>query len=182
MGAELWTALPGALARGVLTAFVIAMLLLAAQRFGRAAAGLLAGLPTVTGPAKLWLALDRGEAFAAAAALGALASGIACALFALGYALAGRRQGPGTALGIALAASVLPLPWLPLPQWTHGLWLAVATAVCLACLGVLGALVRAERAAACAAALGLSLVVGWMSGARLSRPLATMPAGRDERV
>ena len=111
--------LPGALARGALTALVIGVLLLSAQRFGRGAAGLLAGLPTVTGPAMLWLALDRGEAFAAAAAVGAVAAGIACAVFALGYGLASRRHGPLAALGIALLASALPLPWLALPEWSR---------------------------------------------------------------
>lgn len=145
MAAEVWDALPGALARGALTAVVIAAVLLAAQRFGRSAAGLLAGLPTVTGPAMLWLALDRGGSFAAEAAVGGVAAGIACALFALGYGLASRRHGPAAAMGIALLASALPLPWLALPQWPIVLWLALASAVCLACQGALGVLVQVER-------------------------------------
>ncbi len=139
--------LPGALARGALTALVIGALLLAAQRFGRGAAGLLAGLPTVTGPAMLWLALDRGEAFAAAAAVGAVAAGIACAVFALGYGLASRRHGPPAALGIALLASALPLPWLALPEWSILLWLVLTSSVCLACQGALGVVVQVEREA-----------------------------------
>lgn len=145
MGADLWAALPGALARGALTAVVIGVLLLAAQRFGRSAVGLLSGLPTVTGPALLWLALDRGAAFASETALGAVAAGIACALFALGYGLASRRHRPPAALGFALLASALPLPWLALPQWPVALWLALASAVCLACQGALGVLVQIER-------------------------------------
>jgi hypothetical protein len=145
MEADLWAALPGALARGALTAVVIGVLLLAAQRFGRSAVGLLSGLPTVTGPAMLWLALDRGAAFASTAAVGAVAAGIACALFALGYGLASRRRRPPAALGFALLASALPLPWLALPQWPVALWLALASAVCLACQGALGVLVQIER-------------------------------------
>lgn len=148
MAAEIWDALPGALARGALTALVIAALLLAAQRFGRSAAGLLAGLPTVTGPALLWLALDRGEAFGASASVGAVAAGIACALFALGHALASRRHGALASLGIALAASALPLPWLAGPQWPLWLWLVLTTLVCLACQSALGVLVQVERTAA----------------------------------
>ena len=67
MDAEIARALSGALARGAITAILVGALLLAAGRFGRRAAGLLTGLPTVTGPAMLWLVYDRGEAFTAAA-------------------------------------------------------------------------------------------------------------------
>lgn len=149
--AELAQALPGALARGAFTALVVAALLLAARRWGQAAAGLLAGLPTVTGPALLWLAVDRGAPFAQEAAAGAVAAGIACALFALGYGLASRRHGPVPALLVAVAASVLPLPWLDLPNWPLGTWLLLATAVCLGCQGALRVLVQADDAAVRAA-------------------------------
>lgn len=177
MDAEIGLVLPGALARGAVTAVLVGALLLAAQSFGRRAAGLLAGLPTVTGPAMLWLAFDRGEAFAADAAVSAVAAAIACALFALGYGLASRHHRPPAALALGALAGLLPLPWLALPQWSIELWLAVASAVCLACQGALGALLasrsgpsRAPRRAGALAAKPEAAAArrGWLTAAAVS--------------
>ncbi|MCA3253226.1 MAG: hypothetical protein ACK5UM_09160 [Pseudomonadota bacterium] len=145
MDAEIARALSGALARGAITAILVGALLLAAGRFGRRAAGLLTGLPTVTGPAMLWLVYDRGEAFTAAAAVSAVAAAIACATFALGYGLASRSRRPPSALGLAVLAGLLPLPWMSTLQWPLALWLLVASVVCLACQGALGALRRMDH-------------------------------------
>ena len=76
-------ALLGALLRGVISAVVVIALLLAAKRWGRETAGLLAGLPTVTGPAMLWLSLDNGAAFPGEAALGAVLAGAVSAMASL---------------------------------------------------------------------------------------------------
>lgn len=46
--------------KAMLTAATVAALLALARLFGHRLAGILAGLPTVTGPALLWLALDHG--------------------------------------------------------------------------------------------------------------------------
>ena len=47
--------------KAAVTAVAIVLLLAAAQRLGRQVAGILTGLPTVTGPALAWLAFEHGE-------------------------------------------------------------------------------------------------------------------------
>jgi len=137
--------------RGAISAATVALLLAVAQRWGRSAAGLLAGLPTVTGPALVWLALDQGPAFAAQAAVGAVAAAAPCAVFAWGYAWgaarSGRRLG-GLLAGAAQAALtawavVWLLEHLRGPVWPSSPFaeatllasvLAASSLVCLACL------------------------------------------------
>lgn len=46
--------------KAVLTAAMVALLLIGGRAFGRRFAGALAGLPTVTGPALIWLAMEFG--------------------------------------------------------------------------------------------------------------------------
>lgn len=127
----------GALLRGGISAAVVASLLLAARRWGRELAGLLAGLPTVTGPALVWLALDRGSEFAAQAVHGAVAAAVPCALFALAYACLSLRCSRWSALLWASAASLLCLPLLALWQGPLQLALVLATLVCAACLALM---------------------------------------------
>jgi hypothetical protein len=98
--------------KAVLTATTVALILMVAQLSGRRAAGLLAGLPTVTGPALVWLALERGAEYAVEAATGSIAACALCALFALAYERASRRGGVLIALTLASVASVLPAPTL----------------------------------------------------------------------
>lgn len=98
--------------KAALTAATVALLLAVAQLFGRRLAGILAGLPTVTGPALVWLALDLGTEFAVEAALGSVAASAMCGLFAVGYERASRRHGPLRAVVVATVASTLPVPLL----------------------------------------------------------------------
>jgi hypothetical protein len=98
--------------KAVLTATTVALLLAVAQLFGRRLAGILAGLPTVTGPALVWLALDHGTEFAVQAALGSVAASALCGLFAVGYERASRRRGPLAAVLVAGLASAAPMPLL----------------------------------------------------------------------
>lgn len=49
-----------ALLKGWLTAVLVWLVMLAAGRLGERCAGMLTGLPTVTGPALLWMTLDHG--------------------------------------------------------------------------------------------------------------------------
>ena len=64
---------------------LLAAISLAAQRWGPRVAGSLAGLPFVTGPILLLLALERGAAFTTSAAGGALSAVLASAGFSLAY-------------------------------------------------------------------------------------------------
>lgn len=113
--------------KALLTATTVALLLSVSQLFGRRLAGLLAGLPTVTAPALVWLALEHGAQDAARAAIGSIAGCALCALFALAYAHAARLRGVVAALLAATVASLLPLP---ASEWLDGrLLLAVVIAV-----------------------------------------------------
>jgi hypothetical protein len=123
--------------KAAITALTVAALLLLAEWRGRRAAGLLAGLPSVTGPALFWLAIDRGSAFAAEASDGAVAAGAACALFAVGYARVSSQRAWPWALGAGLAASLLAAPLLSQLSSTTGGLLLVVLAVCAVCLRTL---------------------------------------------
>lgn len=79
--------------KALVTAATVALLLAVARRFGQRAAGMLAGLPTVTGPALIWLALDHGPVYAFEAAIGSVSACLPCAAFALAYERASRRFG-----------------------------------------------------------------------------------------
>ncbi len=112
--------------KAALTATTVALLLTVAQLFGRRIAGILAGLPTVTGPALVWLALEHGASYAFEASIGAVVASALCALFALVYDRASKRTGVVTALVLATAASLLPAPPL------HGLALSLGAALLIA--------------------------------------------------
>lgn len=128
--------------KAVLTATTVALLLAVAQLFGRRLAGILAGLPTVTGPALVWLALDHGTDFAVEAALGSVAASALCGLFAVGYERASRRFGPVVAVLAACMASLAPLPllvgWSSAPGSPLPLLCAVMT-VCVLCVALIPA-------------------------------------------
>src|SRR5439155_21324459 len=66
----------------VLTPALIAIATLAGRRFGPSIGGWLVGLPFTSGPVSLFLALEQGTSFAAAAASGSIAGAAASALFA----------------------------------------------------------------------------------------------------
>jgi hypothetical protein len=87
----------------VLTPVLIAAASLAGRRWGQAVGGWLVGLPLTSGPVALFLALDHGSGFAAAAALGSLAGAIAEAGFCLAYGWSAPR-GPAVALAAASVA------------------------------------------------------------------------------
>lgn len=127
----------GALLRGGISAAVVALLLLAARRWGRDLAGLLTGLPTVTGPAMAWLALDRGSGFAAQAAQGALAAAVPCALFALTYSWLSLRFKRLRTLFWAVMTTLLSLQLLFLWPGPMMLSLAVVVIVCAACVSLM---------------------------------------------
>lgn len=117
--------------KGLLTAALVGLLLVLAERFGKRRVGLITGAPTVSGPALLWTCLDQGPAFAGTAASGAVFGSIACAAFASAYMWSGRRCKAGRALAVATAAAIVGLA--PIAWWTPGL----AVAVLLSTLSVL---------------------------------------------
>lgn len=115
--------MPLLLLKLVLSPLLIQAASLSARRWGQAIGGWLVGLPVTSGPIALVLALERGRAFAAAAAAGSLAGTAANCAFALGYAAAARRRSwpwafasgslAFSAAGLLLAATAPPFWALP---------------------------------------------------------------------
>src|SRR5256714_1838962 len=73
----------------VLTPALIAVATLVGRRFGPSISGWLVGLPFTSGPVSLFLALEQGTGFAAAAAAGSIGGVAAPAGFAGAYAVMG---------------------------------------------------------------------------------------------
>ena len=69
----------------VVTPALIGAATLAGRRWGQSVGGWLVGLPLTTGPVAFFIALDHGEAFAAAAVVGSLAGAVAEVAFSLAY-------------------------------------------------------------------------------------------------
>ena len=101
----------------VLTPALIAVATLVGRRFGPSISGWLVGLPFTSGPVSLFLALEQGTTFAAAAAAGSIAGVSASALFAVAYAAMARRfRWPAslTVASLAFAVAVIVLHAMPL--------------------------------------------------------------------
>jgi hypothetical protein len=88
----------------------LALITLAARRWGPGVGGLLAGFPVVTGPILYFLAIEQGSDFAAAAAKGSLLAVVACVAFGVVFSL--------SAFRFTWASSIL-LGWMA--------WLVAAT-------------------------------------------------------
>ncbi len=105
-----------------LTPALIAAATLASRRFGAGVGGWLVALPWTSGPVVLFLALDHGTRYAAAAAAGSLAGALGQCAFCVAYGrIARRRTWAGSlaagSLAFALVAvllDVLPLRLAPL--------------------------------------------------------------------
>ncbi|MGH2471035.1 MAG: hypothetical protein ACRDG6_01330 [Candidatus Limnocylindria bacterium] len=101
----------------VLTPALIAAATLIGRRFGPSISGWLVGLPLTSGPVSLFLALEQGTTFAAAAAAGFTAGVMAASVYALVYVAMARRFGwPASvsAASLAFAAAVVGLNAIPL--------------------------------------------------------------------
>lgn len=117
----------------LLTPLIIGTVTMIGRKWGPRAAGLVVGLPVTTGPVSMFLAVERGPAFAARAAAGSVAGLIGTGCFCATYALLARRRDWPVALAGGLAALVavtLVLQASPLPLMT-AVGLAVATLVLL---------------------------------------------------
>jgi hypothetical protein len=128
----------------LLTPALIAAASLAGRRWGPAVGGWLVGLPLTSGPVALFLALERGPAFAADAALGSLAGAIAEAAFCLAYAYVARAARWPTALAAATVAFAVTAALL---QHAITSWMVAAPGA-FASLAIVLRLVPHERATA----------------------------------
>ena len=118
-----------------LTPILIGGASLAARRWGPSVGGWIVALPLTSGPVALYIALDRGTAFAAGTAEGTIGGLLGDAAFALAYGwLARRTHWPLATLG-ALAAFVAAVvavqPLVGGPPVILFAVVAVAMAVCL---------------------------------------------------
>jgi len=106
----------------VLTPLLIGGASLGARRWGPTAGGWIVSLPLTSGPVALFLALDRGPTFAAAAAHASLAGCLAIAAYCLMYSRLARRGWP-------VAVAVAGIGWLAgaLVAEATASWLVLAT-------------------------------------------------------
>src|SRR5260370_30791554 len=112
-----WYAL---LLKVAMTATIVVVVSVAAERSGPFIAALIAALPTAAGATYIILALEHPPAFIAASAVGSLAANAAVAIFALAYASLAQRHGIVLSITVALliwfgAAALLRLiDWTPM--------------------------------------------------------------------
>jgi len=105
----------------ILTPVLIGGASLGARRWGPTVGGWIVSLPLTSGPVVLFLALDRGPAFAAAAAEASLAGCVAIAAYGVAYARAAGRDrwtvalAAGTAAWLLAALAVQPALRWPVP-------------------------------------------------------------------
>ena len=83
------------------TPVLIGLAVLATRRWGPFVGGCIAGLPSISGPVSLFIALERGAPFAAAVAYNALLGVGAVGLFTLTYAWMAQRRPWYVALALA---------------------------------------------------------------------------------
>lgn len=83
---------------------MIALVTLAGRRWGQTVSGTLVGLPLVSGPVTLFLALDHGTGFAAATGIGILLGTISTAIYCLVYAWLAERWPWGWTLLAGISA------------------------------------------------------------------------------
>jgi len=120
--------------KAMLTTVTVAIVLTVARTLGRRVAGVLAGLPVITAPAPVWIAVDHGAVFAACTAAGSIAASGVLAIFALAYERLSRRVGAmltmmGSVAVLSIAAWVTAMaPWTDQPMPAAVLAVAVCSA------------------------------------------------------
>src|SRR6516162_8399474 len=96
----------GLVLKVAMTATIVVIVSVAAERSGPFIAALIAALPTAAGATYIILAFEHPPAFIAAAAIGSLAANAAVAIFALSYTALAQRH------GIVLSVAVATLLWI----------------------------------------------------------------------
>lgn len=93
----------------ILTPLLIAMSTYAARRWGPVVGGWIVGLPLTSGPVSVFLCIEQGPDFAAAAAGSTIFGTLAFVSFCLAYARAARKFSWPWALAIAVSANALAI-------------------------------------------------------------------------
>jgi hypothetical protein len=119
----------------ILTPILIGGASLAARRWGHAVGGWIVALPLTSGPVALYIAVDRGTAFAAGTAEGTIGGLLGDATFALVYAWVAHRFGWQISVLSGLVAFALTAvavqPFVTGPAVVLFVIVALAMAVCL---------------------------------------------------
>lgn len=121
-----------------ITPLLIASATLTARRWGQAVGGWLVGLPLTSGPVSLFLALEQGREFAAAATHSSLFGIVGVGFFCLIYSRCAERfSWPVTTLLtlILYLAVVGLLSWFSLPLWATFIITLLLLKVCLLLIG-----------------------------------------------
>ena len=127
------------LTKAIATATIVALVLLAARRFGHRIAGLMAGLPFTTVPALGWTASVGGAELAARVAVGTVAGCILVPLFAVAYDKTARRRSPASSLIAGIAAVACGVALMSRVPATLGLAAFICAIAGLAALQILRA-------------------------------------------
>ena len=101
-----------------MTATIVVVVSVAAERSGPFIAALIAALPTGAGATYIILAFEHPPAFVAASAIGSMAANAAVAIFALTYAVLAQRHGVALSLTVATFAWFAVTAALRLVEWT----------------------------------------------------------------
>src|SRR5258706_11102261 len=125
-----------------MTAPIVVVAPVAAERSGPFLAALIAALPTAASAAYIILALEHPPAFIAAGAVGSMAANAAVAIFALTYAALAQRRGVVLSLGAATLVWFAAAALLRSVEWTPASAFAL-NAVVFACTIPLSARYRA---------------------------------------
>ncbi len=151
----------------------LALISLAGKRWGPEVAGRLAGLPALTGPILFLLALEKGPAFAAAAATVSLSAVFGAVVYIVTYARLCVRKSPGVSLLGGLAGwccAALLLTSLPLVP-------AASLLIALAALAIApGLLPRISAAVSPARLPKLELPLRMLAGAALTLAVTSLAA------
>ncbi|MFN8526799.1 MAG: hypothetical protein U0821_27160 [Chloroflexota bacterium] len=103
-----------------LTPALIGAVSLAGRWWGPAVSGWLTALPLTSGPVALYLALERGEPFAALASVGTLGGTASVVLYSLAYALVARRFPWSASVAVAVltfTATTALMRNIPMAPW-----------------------------------------------------------------
>jgi uncharacterized membrane protein (GlpM family) len=115
-----------------MTATIVVVASVAAERSGAFLAALIAALPTAAGATYIILAFEHPPAFIAAGAIGSMAANAAVAIFALTYAALAQLRGVVLSIGAATLVWFAAAALLQSVEWTPASALAV-NAVVFAC-------------------------------------------------
>jgi hypothetical protein len=133
MSADLQVLLP-LVSKMAATALIVVIATVVAERAGALLGAMIATLPTSTGPAYVFLALDHGADFIAASALASFTANAANGLFALAYVWLAQQHGIVASAAGALAVWFVAALAVQAPAWTTGPAVIVVFPVLIACV------------------------------------------------